>query len=82
MDIVKEVVNLYCGYHDFSCFTKYTLRDPWKKTKRTIDEISLSESPVNSFFDGPQCSNIIMWEFHLKSASFMYHQVNRTFFFT
>lgn len=76
INTVKEVLNMFRGCHDFSAFTKYTLRDPWKVTKRVIDEFEFYELPAYTYINDPQLSNITMWEFHVKSASFLYHQVN------
>lgn len=80
MDVVKEVLDMYCGCHDFAAFTKRTLQTPWKLTKRVVDEIKFYESPFNPFFNDPQCSNIIMWEFYFKSVGFLYHQVRSSIY--
>ena len=70
---------MYRGYHDFSAFTKYTLRDPWRNTKRVIDEFEFYELPSHNHMQDSQHSNFTLWEFHVKSAAFLYHQVRSVF---
>ncbi|XP_055953322.1 tRNA pseudouridine synthase-like 1 isoform X2 [Argiope bruennichi] len=75
--IVKNVADMYCGEHDFSTFTKYIGRTPWKSTVRLIEECKFYESSYPNFIDDPQYSNISIWEFYIKSQSFLYHQVRK-----
>ncbi|CAL1290788.1 unnamed protein product [Larinioides sclopetarius] len=75
--IVKNVTDMYCGEHDFSTFTKYIAKTPWKSPIRFVEECSFYESPYPNFIDDPQYSNISMWEFYIKSQSFLYHQVRK-----
>lgn len=77
VNIVKDVVNLYSGSHDFATFTKYTLRDPWKLTKRAINEFKFYELPAYNCMEDPHYSNITLWEFYIKSTSFLYHQIRK-----
>ncbi|GFQ89831.1 tRNA pseudouridine synthase-like 1 [Trichonephila clavata] len=75
--MVKTVADMYCGEHDFSTFTKYISREPWKGTTRIIEECQFYESSNSHFMNDPQYSNISTWEFYIKSQSFLYRQVRK-----
>ncbi|GFT77351.1 tRNA pseudouridine synthase [Nephila pilipes] len=75
--IVKNVADMYCGEHDFSTFTSRVLREPWRNTSRIIEECQFYESSYSQFMNDPQYSNVSIWEFHIKSKSFLYHQIRK-----
>ncbi|XP_035229564.1 tRNA pseudouridine synthase-like 1 isoform X2 [Stegodyphus dumicola] len=62
-NVVQEVANMFCGAHNFTTFTKYTQRDPWRNTNRIIDECKFYESSNKKLLEDIQYSNISMWEF-------------------
>ncbi|XP_042902331.1 tRNA pseudouridine synthase A isoform X2 [Parasteatoda tepidariorum] len=75
--IVKNVTDLFCGEHDFTTFTKYLVREPWKNPRRTIHECQFYQTTYNGFIKDPLYANISMWEFYIQSKAFLYHQVRK-----
>ncbi|KAG8178804.1 hypothetical protein JTE90_024665 [Oedothorax gibbosus] len=75
--IVKRVADIYRGEHDFSGFTKYLKKDPWRNPIKIIEECDFYELPCYKSIGDPQYSNISMWEFYVKSKAFLYHQVRK-----
>ncbi|XP_054720941.1 tRNA pseudouridine synthase-like 1 [Uloborus diversus] len=76
-DLVKEVGKLYHGLHDFTTFTKYIVREPWKNPQRFIQEFEFYESSHLTSFPDQQALNFTMWEFFIQSKAFLYHQIRK-----
>ncbi|XP_064460259.1 tRNA pseudouridine synthase-like 1 [Ornithodoros turicata] len=79
LDRVHEAMELMSGTHDFRSF-KNVNRTHEQEMRPTIKEIltfQLRPSPRMSSFPDPNYENVELWEFYIKSKSFLYRQVRR-----
>nr|XP_054929075.1 uncharacterized protein LOC126536301 isoform X3 [Dermacentor andersoni] len=78
VDRVHEAMELLSGEHDFRSF-KGVSRTPEEEERSTVREVTefrlRPAAPIDS--DDPLYENIDLWEFHIRSRSFLYRQVRR-----
>ncbi|XP_075542960.1 tRNA pseudouridine synthase-like 1 isoform X2 [Dermacentor variabilis] len=78
VDRVHEAMELLSGEHDFRSF-KGVSRTPEEEERSTVREVTefrlQPAAPIDS--DDPLYENIDLWEFHIRSRSFLYRQVRR-----
>lgn len=78
IDRVHEAMELLSGEHDFRSF-KGVSRTPEEEGRSTVREVTefrlRPAAPIDS--DDPLYENIHLWEFHIRSRSFLYRQVRR-----
>lgn len=74
---VTAAIRLFEGAHDFTTFTKNLLRMPWKNPCRVIEAFKFYPLTNSNFVNDPQYINISLWEFYIKSTSFLHHQIRK-----
>lgn len=78
MERVHEAMELLSGEHDFRSF-KGVSRSTAEEERSTVREVTdfrlRPAAPLDS--DDPLYENVQLWEFHIRSKSFLYRQVRR-----
>ncbi|XP_002412440.3 tRNA pseudouridine synthase-like 1 isoform X1 [Ixodes scapularis] len=76
---VHEAMELLSGEHDFRTFKNVgrTKAEDEVNTVRNVLDFTLRPSQPASAVADPLYDNVDLWEFHIKSRSFLYRQVRR-----
>uniref|UniRef100_A0A224Z667 tRNA pseudouridine synthase n=1 Tax=Rhipicephalus zambeziensis TaxID=60191 RepID=A0A224Z667_9ACAR len=78
LERVHEAMELLSGEHDFRSF-KGVSRTPEQEERSTVRDVTdfrlRPAAPLDS--DDPLYENVQLWEFHIRSKSFLYRQVRR-----
>ncbi|KAL1417669.1 hypothetical protein MTO96_026666, partial [Rhipicephalus appendiculatus] len=78
LERVHEAMELLSGEHDFRSF-KGVSRTPEEEERSTVRDVTdfrlRPAAPLDS--DDPLYENVQLWEFHIRSKSFLYRQVRR-----
>ncbi|KAK8767685.1 hypothetical protein V5799_005534 [Amblyomma americanum] len=79
LDRAHEAMELLSGEHDFRSFkgASRTAEDEERSTVREVTDFRLQPAarPVDA--DDPLYEELDLWEFHIRSRSFLYRQVRR-----